>query len=124
MDNSDLQAISKMMHEVMQEELKPVKTQISGLETRMDKLETDVTDITGLKSEVSGLKLQANENTKILKSLEEASRVHKVDIDNLTNQVASLLEDVKEIKTCMNDVEIITSQNWNDIAKLKAVKYI
>lgn len=71
MDNSDLQAISKMMHEVMQEELKPVKTQISGLETRMDKLETDVTDITGLKSEVSGLKLQANENTKILKSLEK-----------------------------------------------------
>lgn len=58
---------------------------------------------------------QLDEHTQILKTLEEASKVHKTDMDNLTHQVA-------EVKKDLSRIEIATAENWTDIAKLKAVK--
>ena len=57
-------------------------------------------------------------------------------IDAVNDQTADLTEfrtetrdklnnisnDVSDIKETINTVEVVTSKNWNDIAKLKAVK--
>ncbi|NFL66762.1 plasmid stabilization protein, partial [Clostridium botulinum] len=38
------------------------------------------------------------------------------------NQVARTAEDITSIKSDMNTVEAVTAKNWQDIAKLKAIK--
>lgn len=63
-----------------------------------------------------------NEHTQILKALEHASEVHKAEIDKLNHAVARVEGEVKGIREDLTAVELITSKNWNDISKLKAVK--
>lgn len=63
-----------------------------------------------------------DEHTHILRSLEHASEIHKSETDKLNHAVARIEGDVKGIREDLTAVEMITSKNWNDISKLKAVK--
>lgn len=49
------------------------------------------------------------------------SKLDEVEAVNATRHTA-LMNDISDIKDNLNNVEIITSKNWNDIAKLKAIK--
>ena len=60
--------------------------------------------------------------TQILRSLEHANEVHKAEIDKVNYTVARVEAEVKGIREDITAVEMITSKNWNDISKLKAVK--
>ena len=40
----------------------------------------------------------------------------------MIKHTSSLVEDTSDIKNDLNNIEIVTSKNWNDIAKLKSVK--
>ncbi len=63
-----------------------------------------------------------DEHTQILRALEHASETHKADIDKLNHSVARVEGEVKGIREDLTAVELMTSKNWNDIVKLKAVK--
>ncbi|MCX7884799.1 MAG: hypothetical protein N2448_07210 [Caloramator sp.] len=63
-----------------------------------------------------------NEHTQILRALEHSSEVHKAEIDKLNITVARIEGEVKGIRDDLTALEVITSKNWNDISKLKAVK--
>lgn len=55
------------------------------------------------------------QHTEIIKPLGE-----KVDVIELV--VKDISKNVQDLQNDFNTVEVITSKNWNDIAKLKAVK--
>ncbi|MBU3172509.1 hypothetical protein [Clostridium estertheticum] len=63
-----------------------------------------------------------DEHTQILRALELASEIHKVEIDKINHTVARVEGQVKGIREDITAVEMITSKNWNDISKLKTVK--
>ncbi|MBU3102333.1 MULTISPECIES: hypothetical protein [Clostridium] len=63
-----------------------------------------------------------DEHTQILRALEHASEIHKAEIDKINHTVARVEGEVKGIREDITAVEMITSKNWNDISKLKAVK--
>mgnify|MGYP001573198394 FL=1 len=63
-----------------------------------------------------------DEHTQILRTLEHVSEIHKTEIDKINHTVARVEGEVKGIREDITAVEIITSKNWNDISKLKAVK--
>lgn len=63
-----------------------------------------------------------DEHTQILRALEHASEVHKAEIDKANYSIARVEGEVKGIREDLTAVEMITSKNWNDISKLKAIK--
>jgi len=63
-----------------------------------------------------------DEHTQILRALEHKSEVHKAEIDKANYAIARVEGEVKGIREDLTTVEMITSKNWNDILKLKAVK--
>ena len=69
-------------------------------------------DIKEIKTDIKDLK-QGQE--KIISKLDEVESVN-------ANRHVEIMKDFNDIKDNLNNVEIITSKNWNDIARLKAVK--
>ncbi|TDT52003.1 hypothetical protein [Fonticella tunisiensis] len=63
-----------------------------------------------------------NEHTQILRALEHASESHKAEIDRVNHAIARVEGEIKGIREDLTAVELMTSKNWNDIVKLKAVK--
>ncbi|MBV1819364.1 hypothetical protein [Clostridium cochlearium] len=63
-----------------------------------------------------------DEHTQILRAVEHSSETNKSEIDKLNNTIARVEGQVKGIREDLTVVEMITSKNWNDISKLKAVK--
>lgn len=63
-----------------------------------------------------------NEHTQILRALEHSAEVNKAEHDKLSNDIAKIQGDVTGIKKDLSQVEMVTANNWADIAKLKAVK--
>lgn len=68
------------------------------------------------------LESKVDENTQILRALEYSAKVNKAEQDKIVNDISHIKGDVEALRKDINNVEIITSSNWNDIAKLKAVK--
>lgn len=71
---------------------------------------------------VEGMKSQQDENTQILKALIHLAEVNKAEHDNMTHEIAEVLSEVKSLRRDLSTVEIITANNYADIARLKAVK--
>ncbi|WP_080444236.1 plasmid stabilization protein [Clostridium botulinum] len=63
-----------------------------------------------------------DENTQDIKELKDGQRRIENKIDITYNQVARTAEDITSIKSDINTVEAVTAKNWQDIAKLKAIK--
>ena len=91
MNKDDLQAISDLLDNKLDEKLEPIKSQI-------------------------------DENTRILRILEDKAVTNKAEHDAMANDIAHIKGYVGAIRKDISNVEIITSSNWNDIAKLKSVK--
>lgn len=68
------------------------------------------------------LEIRQNETYQIVKALEHSAEVNKAERDKMTNDISHIKGDVEAIRKDISNVEIITSSNWNDIAKLKSVK--
>lgn len=86
----------------------------------MDKEILDI--LKEMQSDMKSIKTQVSENTQILKALEHKADINKAEHDNMSMDIAHIKGDVEAIGKDLTNVEIITSSNWNDIAKLKAVK--
>ncbi|MBZ9686794.1 hypothetical protein G9F72_010705 [Clostridium estertheticum] len=68
------------------------------------------------------LEIRQNETYQIVKALEHSAEINKAEHDNMTNDISHIKGNVEAIRKDISNVEIITSSNWNDIAKLKSVK--
>jgi gas vesicle protein len=130
MDDKMFELMEKMYSEVMgiRQDLTSVKGELSSV-----------------KEDVKGLNIKVDKNTMLLENLttksetiaevqkshmEQNENAHKDLMKNLISEKIEVIElavkdtskDVKEIKNGLINVEIITSSNWNEIAKLKAIK--
>jgi len=74
------------------------------------------------KEEFKILNTKLDENTQILRALEHSAQVNKAEHDKMGNDIVQIKGDVEALRKDISNVEIITSSNWNDIAKLKAIK--
>lgn len=70
-------------------------------------------------AEFKSLNVKVDKNTMLLENLiskiENIEKVQQLHMDQHE-------KDVKEIKNGLYNVEIITSSNWNELAKLKAIR--
>lgn len=89
----------------------------------MNNLDKEMLEILkSIQGDIKTINVKLDEHTQILKALEHSSEVHKAQMDKMELSVARLEGDVKSIKEDISTIECVTSKNWNDIAKLKAVK--
>ena len=116
----------QLFRDMLKDELKPIKDDIKDIKQDIKSLQSQVQENT---IQIKSLQSQVQENTGLIKALVHSSEVHKAEQDNIQNDIAHLQGDItyiksttEEIRKDLNNVEIITSSNWNDIAKLKAVK--
>ena len=82
-----------------------------------------------LQEELQPIKIQLQENTQILKSLEHNFQENKALLDQLNHRtvlvegtVKTINEKVDAISKDLNFVEVATGKNISDIAYLKSVK--
>lgn len=122
MDNE----MAKILRDVIREELKPINNKLDSLENKLGSLESKVDNlenkVDSLESKVDSLDIQVKENTQILKALEHLAEVNKSEHDSMKNDIIHIKGTVEAIKKDLSQVEIVTANNWADIAKLKAVK--
>jgi len=76
----------------------------------------------GLENKFSGMESRQNEIFQVVKGLEHSTEVNKAEQDKMANDIAHIKGDVEGLRKDLANVEIITSSNWNDIAKLKLAK--
>lgn len=103
--------MEKVLTEILSE-VKTIKTDITTIKT----------DISGLKEGQNRLETQVLENTQILKALEHAAQVNKAEHDNMINDIAEVKGEIKGLRNNINTVELVTSQNWTEITRLKSIK--
>ena len=97
---------------VMQTDMKAMQTDMKAMHVDMKEMHVDIKSI----------KTTLEEHTQILGALEHKTDVISAKQENLIHEVAEIQGDVKSIRKDMSSVEIITANNWSDIAKLKAIK--
>ena len=103
----------KMTNEEFQrlvlQELGEIKNDVSKLEKGQQSI---IKDVFTLKEVVSILK----DGQKDIKAL-----IEDLDYQN-ANRYVEIVSQINGLRDDINIIEIITSKNWNDIAKLKSVK--
>ena len=99
------------------------------VEYRLDKIESQTGKIDGIEgrlgnieNDVSVLKLNREEDSRILGALEHKAEVHKAELDKLNINVAKLSGEVKGVRRDINIVQIDVAKNSLDIALLKQEK--
>jgi chromosome segregation ATPase len=97
--------MDKEMLEILKRLESKIDQGLSGLDTKMDNLETKL-----------------DEHTLILRALEHSAQVNKAEHDKMSNDIAKIQGDVAGIRKDLSQVELVTANNWADIVKLKAVK--
>ena len=90
-----------------------------ALSSQFGNLSNKVDDLSG---QVDNLSSQVQENTQILKALEHLAQVNKAEHDKMSFDIAEISGEIKTIRKDLSTVELITANNWGDIAKLKSVK--
>ena len=109
--NTKFDKIDKQFEEV-NTKFDKIDKQFDGVNTKFDKIDKQFDGV----------------NSKLIKVDSRFDRVEK-KLDAIIDQTVILTEfrtevnlKLDRIEGDLNNVEIITSKNWNDIAKLKAVK--
>ncbi|MBC8059242.1 MAG: hypothetical protein H7Y18_01080 [Clostridiaceae bacterium] len=80
------------------------------------------TKIDGIEAKIDGIETQQQEDHVILRALEHKAEVNKSEHDNMASNINHIMGDVEALRKDISTVEIVTSSNYADIARLKAVK--
>ena len=111
--------MDKEMMEIMKSLMQEMTNGFEKVNKRLDKIETDVKE----------LKTNQEQTNIRLDKIEIDVKELKEKIDNVYNQTADLTEFKTEVNTkldVLNDnisnIEIVTANNWADIARLKKAK--
>lgn len=79
-------------------------------------------DVNLLNQDVGSLTSQVSENTQILKALEHLAQVNKAEHEKISFDIAEMTSEVKSMRKALFTVELVTANNWSDIAKIKSIK--
>ena len=99
--------------------LKEMQGDIKSMQGDMKSMQGDMKLMQG---DIKSIKTTQVEHTLILRALEHKTDVISAEQENLKHEVAEIKGEVKSIRKDMSSVEIITANNWSDIAKLKSIK--
>lgn len=75
-----------------------------------------------IQSDINSMKSTLDEHTQLLRDLEHKTDVISAEVENVKHDIAEVHGEVKAMRKDLSQVEIVTANNWADIAKLKAVK--
>lgn len=111
----------------IKQDLTSVKQDLTALNVKVDTLNVKVDKNTLLIEDLTTKVVTIAEVQKSYMSENEKAYTYIIEnisekIDVLDLSVKNTSKDVKEIKNALTNVEIITSSNWNDIAKLKSAR--
>lgn len=79
-------------------------------------------DINTMQGDIKDIKTRQEETYQLVKALEHSAEVNKAEHDKMANDVAHIKGDVEALRKDISTVEIVTANNYADIAKLKAIK--
>ncbi|HDK7155675.1 TPA: hypothetical protein PTV43_000786 [Clostridium botulinum] len=129
MDKEILSALSALLDEKLnpiKEDISGVKKDVSGLKEDISGLKGDVSslkeDVYSLKEDVKYIKIQQEEQVKILRVLEDKAITNKVEHDKLSNDIIQLSGKVENMRKDLATVEVVTARNMENIAQLKVIK--
>ncbi len=118
--------ILKAFSDLLDEKLEPIKSDIGNMKSDIGNMKSDIgnmkNDITNMKSDISLIKTQQEEQSRILRILEDKAVTNKAEHDKLSNEMAHLSEKVENMRKDLATVEVVTARNMENIAKLKIVK--
>lgn len=92
------------------------------LKSMQNDMKSMQSDMKSMQGDIKSIKTTQEEHTRLLRALEHKTDIISVEQENLKHEVAEIQGEVKGLRKDMSGVEIITANNWSDIAKLKAVK--
>lgn len=75
-----------------------------------------------LENKIDKIENKQDETYQIVRALEHSAEVNKAEQDKMANDITHIKGNVEGLRKDLANVEIITSSNWNEIAKLKLVK--
>jgi chromosome segregation ATPase len=75
-----------------------------------------------LDDKLTPINQKLDEHTQILRALEHSAQVSNAEHDKMTNDIAHIKGDIEALRKDVSTVEIVTANNYADLAKLKAVK--
>jgi Fe2+ transport system protein B len=110
---SDIEYMKKQMADIDE-----IKEKVKDIDVIKEK----VKDIDVMKEDIAAIKIQLDENTQILRTLEHPAQVNKAEHDKIFHEIAEMRGEIRAIRKDLTTVEIVTSNNWNELARLKAVR--
>ena len=113
MDNDKLFELMTKMYGEMQEGFKDVRSEISDVKVDLKDVRSEISD---LKGELKNFREEANKRFDKLEN-----QLDDMEADN-ANRHISMGGDIKRIKAGLSKIEIITADNWGDIARLKSTR--
>ncbi|WP_236900453.1 hypothetical protein [Clostridium estertheticum] len=109
----------------MQSDMKSMQSDMKSMQGDMKSMQGDIkltqSDIKLTQSDIKSIKITQEEHTQILRALEHKTDVISAEQENLKHEVLEIKGEVKSMRKDLSSVEIITANNWSDIAKLKAI---
>ena len=117
--------------EKMYIEVQDIKTDIQDVKTEIGDMKTEMvdmkTDIQGIKTEIGDMKSEIKEIKSTMATKDDLKNFPtKKDFDLLSaelhGEIQGVYDEVVELRNDINAMEIITTKNAFDIAKLKAVR--
>ncbi|NJJ37017.1 hypothetical protein GSQ51_18680 [Clostridioides difficile] len=75
-----------------------------------------------MEGDIKDLKTGQVEMQKDITEIKTDVKINRNTLDAVIKHTSKLVEDTTDIKKDLNKVEIVTSSNWTDIAKLKSIK--
>lgn len=121
MDKELVDMLSRIEKKVdyIQEELASNKEELGSVKVELGSVKEELGSV---KEELKSVKSQQQEDHQILKNLEHNSNVNRAEHDNMANGIAYIKGELQALRKDLSTVEIVTANNYADIAKLKAVK--
>ena len=111
------------MEEKILHALENLNKRFDNLEARFDKFEAQVNKrFDSVEKRLDILESQTKENTDILKALMHSAEVNKAEHDKMMIDIAHVQGDVAAVKKDLSTLELVTANNYADLARLKAVK--
>ncbi|MFA6940868.1 MAG: hypothetical protein WCQ54_07805 [Clostridiaceae bacterium] len=116
----------EMISNLLDKKLDPIKKDISGIKEDVSVLKEDVSglkeDVSGLKKDVKYIKVQQEEQGRILRILVDKAETNRADHDAMSNSIIQLSGKVENMRKDMAALEIVSARNMEYIAALKLLK--
>ena len=111
-----LLAISDMLDQKFEKELRPIKDDICEMKTDVKELQSDVTE---LKTDVKELQNDVTELQSDVRELRSDVTELQSDVKELRSDVTELQSDVKELRSDVTELQSDVTELQNDVTKLQ-----